>query len=37
MKKTEENIASKGTIRLKDLASNIVTSQAVGGLSKKNR
>ena len=37
MNQTKENIASRKTIRLKDLASNIVTSQAVGGLSKKIR
>ena len=37
MKQTKENIASRKTIRLKDLATNIVTAQAVGGLSKKIR
>ena len=37
VKETKNEIDSKPTIKLSDLASNIVTQQAVGGLSKKNK
>ena len=33
---TKQEIDSRPTIRLSDLASNIVGNQAIGGLSKKN-
>jgi len=35
MKETKEDVDSKPTIKLSDIASNIVTHQAVGGVSKK--
>ena len=37
VKETKDEVDSRPTIRLSDIASNIVTQQAVGGLSKKNK
>ena len=37
MKETKDEVDNRPTMRLSDIASNIVTQQAVGGLSKKNK